>query len=85
MIKNIQYIIFKYGILKFNSTVIPSSEGYISHYTPNGVYWLIVNEINEGIISIIILKNDILPVLGLDAGYLAKYCPPPWGVPSGYI
>ena len=28
-----QYIILKYEILKLNSTVLPLSEGYISHYT----------------------------------------------------
>ena len=30
----------------------------------------------------IILKNDILPVLGLDSSYTLKYGPPPLGVPS---
>ena len=40
-----------------------------------GVYGLIVNENNEGIISIIILKNDILPVLGLNLGYMFKHSP----------
>ena len=39
----------------------------------------LVNEIYEGIIIIIILKNDILPVLGLDSGYTVKYSPPPSG------
>ena len=39
---------------------------------------------NEGIIIIIILKNDILSVLGLDSGYTVKYSPPPLGVPSGF-
>ena len=29
-----QYIIPNNGILKFNSSVLPSSEGYISQYTP---------------------------------------------------
>ena len=58
------YIILKYGVYKLKSTVLPSSGGYILQYTPYGVYGLIVNEINEGIISIFILKNDILPVLG---------------------
>ena len=52
-------------------------------YTHYGVYGLVVNEINEGIISIIILKNDILPVLGLDSGCTVKYSPCPLGVPSG--
>ena len=44
---------------------------------------LFFNEIYEGIIIIIILKNDILPVLGLNSGYMAKYIPPSLGVPSG--
>ena len=44
---------------------------------------LIVNEINEGIIGILFLKNYELPVLGLDSGYKVKYNPPPLGVPSG--
>ena len=39
--------------------------------------------INEGIIGIIILKIDILPVLGLDYGYTVKYSPLSSGVPSG--
>ena len=48
------------GILILNSMVLPSSKGYISQYTSLEVYGLIINEINEGIISIMILKNDIL-------------------------
>ena len=44
---------------------------------------LIVNEIIERIISILILNNDTLPVLGLNLGYMVKYSPPPLGVPSG--
>ena len=32
-----QYIILKYGVLKYNSTILPSSKGYISQYTPSGV------------------------------------------------
>ena len=66
---------------EINSTVLPSSEGYISQYR---VYGLIVNENNEGIISIISLKNYMLPVLGLNSGYKVKYSPPPLGVPSGF-
>ena len=31
-----------------------------------------------------ILKNDILPVLGLDSGYTVKYSPPPLEVISGF-
>ena len=30
----VQYIIINNGILKLNSSVLPSSEGYISQYTP---------------------------------------------------
>ena len=51
-----QYIILNNGILKFTASVLLSSEGFISQYTPQGVYKLIVNEINEGIISIMIVK-----------------------------
>ena len=79
----VQYIILKYGILKLNSKVLPSSKGYSSQYTPYGVYRLIVNEINEGISSIIILKNVILPVLGLNLGYTVKYRPLSLGIPLG--
>ena len=44
-------------ILKFNSLVLPSSQGYISQYTVHstGIYGLIADEIKEGIMSIIIL------------------------------
>ena len=42
-----QYIILNNGILKSNSSLFPQSEGYITQYTPSGVYWLIVNENNE--------------------------------------
>ena len=55
---------------------------------------MIVNEINEGIIIIIVIKNDILPVLGLNSGYTVsvlgrekgytvKYTPLPEGVSEG--
>ena len=44
-----QYIILKYQILNFNSIVLPSSKEYISQYTPQGIYELIIYEINEGI------------------------------------
>ena len=73
----VQYIILNYEILKVNSNILPSSEGY----TPLGVYGLIVNEINDVIINITILKNYILPVLRLDSGYTVKYSPSPSGVP----
>ena len=42
------YIILNNGILKSNSSIIPRSEGYITQYTPYGVYGLIVDENNEG-------------------------------------
>ena len=48
------------------------------------MYGLIVDEIYEGIVIIIIIKNDILPVLGLDSGYTVKYSPWPLKVPSGF-
>ena len=48
----VQYIILNNGILKLNSSVLPSSEGYISQYTPKGVYRLFANVINAGINSI---------------------------------
>ena len=38
----VQYIILNNGILKVNSTELPSSEGYISQYTPEGEYGHIV-------------------------------------------
>ena len=72
--------------MKFNSTVLLSSRGYILLVTPlgaYGVYGLIVNEINEGIISIKSLKNYILSIWGLNSAYKVKYRPPPMGVPSG--
>ena len=36
------------------------------------------------VIGILILKNNILPVLGLNSGYTVKYSPLPLGVPSGF-
>ena len=33
---------------------------------------LTVDDINEGIISIVIHRNDVLPVLELDSGYTVK-------------
>ena len=49
----------EYGDLTLS--ILPSSEGYISGYTPQGVYGIIGNEINEGIISIMILKMIYCP------------------------
>ena len=48
----VQYIIPNNGILKFNSSVLTSSKGYMSQYTPEGAFILIINEVNEGSISI---------------------------------
>ena len=59
----VQYMILNNGILKLNPTILPPSKGYISLYTPYGENGIIFNEINEGFINILILKNDILPVL----------------------
>ena len=50
------YIILHNRILKSNSSVFPRSEGYISQYTPYGVYGLIVNENNEVNISLTNVK-----------------------------
>ena len=38
------------------SSVLPSSDRYTSQYTPSGVYRLIVNEFNEVIICLMIVK-----------------------------
>ena len=51
-----QYIILNNGILKLHSSVLPSNKGYISQYTPYGVYGLIGNEINGVVISLMIVK-----------------------------
>ena len=50
------YIILNNGILKSNSSVFTRSKGYISQYTPSGVYGQIVNENNEMNISLMIVK-----------------------------
>ena len=50
------YIILNNGILKSNSSIFPWSEGYITQYTPQGVYGLICNENNEVNISLMIFK-----------------------------
>ena len=55
------YIILNNGILKSNSSVFPRSKGYISQYTPEGVYWLIVHEINEVNIILLIVKMILCP------------------------
>ena len=51
-----QYIIINNGILKSNCTIFPRSEGYITQYTPSGVYGIIVNENNEVNISLMTVK-----------------------------
>ena len=50
----IQYIIIKVGILRFSLPIQAASKGYISQYTPQGVYGLIVNENNEVNVSLLI-------------------------------
>ena len=56
-----QYILLNNGILESNSSVLPSSEGCISQYTPLGVYRLIFNYINEIIISLMVVKMIYCP------------------------
>ena len=46
---------------------------------------LVVNKITLGIISKIILRNDILPIWGLDSGYTVKYSPRELPQAVGYI
>ena len=41
--------------------ILPQSEGYISQYTPWGVYEVIVNKNNEGIINSMIVKMIFCP------------------------
>ena len=36
-------------------SILPPTEGYISQYTPLGVYEINANDINDGIISILIV------------------------------
>ena len=50
----------KHGFVKMKEN-IPPSEGYISQYTPKGVYGLIVNETYEGIISFMTAKMIYCP------------------------
>ena len=52
----LHYIFLNNGILKLNSSIFPQSEGYITQYTPEGVYRLIFDENNEVNISIMIVK-----------------------------
>ena len=57
----IQYIILNNGIMKLNSLVLPSSEGYISQYTPKGVNRLMFDLNNEVIITLMIVKMIYYP------------------------
>ena len=50
------YIILNNEILKSNASIFPRSKGYITQYTPEGVYGLIVNENNEVNISLMVVK-----------------------------
>ena len=52
----VHYIIHNNGILKSNTTIFPRSKGYITQYTPLGVYRLIVNKNNAVKISLMIVK-----------------------------
>ena len=52
----LHYIILNNEILKSNSSIFPQSEGYITQYTPQGVYKLIVDENNEVNICLMIVK-----------------------------
>ena len=54
-ISNLHCIIRNNGILKSNSSIFPWSEGYITQYTPEGVYGLIVNKKNEESIYLMIV------------------------------
>ena len=58
------YFITKISLQDSDAKSIHSIKDLRPHYK------LMVNEINEGIISIIILKNDILLVLKLKSGYI---------------
>ena len=66
--------------------ILLQSEGYITQYTPQGVYWLIVNEINEGIMSLMIVKMVYCPYYDLTR-YIRSNIPLclqefPWASPS---
>ena len=53
---SIHYIILNNGILKSNSLIFPRSEGYITQYTPKGLYRLIVNTNNVVNVCLLIVK-----------------------------
>ena len=86
-----QYAILKDEILKFNFSILPPSKGYISQYTPWGVYGLIVIETYEGIFSFMTVKmiycpyqdstQDIPPNIPLCLQELPRALP--LGTPSG--
>ena len=44
---------------------------------------LILDEINEEIVTIMIFENYLLSILGLNSGFTVKYNPSPFEVPSG--
>ena len=52
----VHYIILNNGILKSDSSIFPRSEEYITQYTPQEVYGLIVNENYEINVSLMIVK-----------------------------
>ena len=47
--------------LYLNSSALPSSEGYISQYTPQGVYGIILDQIIEVIITLMIVRMIFCP------------------------
>ena len=52
--------------------------------SPKKFFGAKLTETAKIIIIIIIVRNEILSVLGLDSGYTVKYTPLPSGVPSGF-
>ena len=56
-----QYIVLNIGMLNLNASVLPLSKGYISQYTPYGICGLIFNEVNELIISLMIIRLVGIP------------------------
>ena len=56
VVDNVHFISPNNRIFKLNSSVSPISKGYISQYTPLRVYGLFVIEINEVIITSMIVK-----------------------------
>ena len=64
-----QYIVLNIGMLNLNSSVLPLSKGYISQYTPYGICGLIFYEVNELIISLMIIR-----LVGLILGISPRLC-----------